>query len=130
MIAAAEEIWRPKPGPWHRISPSLLPIARENCCKTADLDLLGRDAPAVVGRLFPGYAALFAARSWKMFPRIDRVYVNERARDELGWQPRHNFEFLLDRLRADEDVRSPLAQLVGSKGYHAETFAEGPYPVE
>jgi hypothetical protein len=65
-----------------------------------------------------------------MVPSIDRVYVNERARDELGWQPRHDFKFLLDRLRADEDVRSPLAQLVGSKRYHAETFAEGPYPAE
>ena len=65
-----------------------------------------------------------------MVPSIDRVYVNERACDELGWQPRRDFKFLLDRLRADEDVRSPLARLVGSKGYHPETFAEGPYPVE
>jgi len=27
-------------------------------------------------------------------------------------------------------MRSPLAQAIGSKGYHAEAFAEGPYPVE
>ena len=26
--------------------------------------------------------------------------------------------------------RSPLAQAIGSKGYHAETFAHGPYPVD
>ncbi len=32
-------------------------------------------------------------------------------------------------LRADEDFRSALARAVGSKGYHAETFTEGPYPV-
>jgi hypothetical protein len=25
---------------------------------------------------------------------------------------------------------SPLAQAVGSKGYHAAVFADGPYPVE
>jgi len=27
-------------------------------------------------------------------------------------------------------VFSPLATAVGSKGYHAESFEEGPYPVE
>jgi UDP-glucose 4-epimerase len=64
-----------------------------------------------------------------MVPGIDRVYVNERARNELGWQPRYSFSFIIDRLRAGEDMRSPLARLVGSKGYHAEKFAEGPYPI-
>jgi len=28
-----------------------------------------------------------------------------------------------------EDHRSPLARAVGSKGYHAKSFADGPYPV-
>jgi hypothetical protein len=27
-------------------------------------------------------------------------------------------------------LRGPLAQTIGSKGYHAETFGDGPYPVE
>jgi UDP-glucose 4-epimerase len=58
-----------------------------------------------------------------------RVYVNERARTELGWQPKYDFRFLIGRLRG-EDMRSSLARLVGAKGYHAESFAEGPYPVE
>jgi hypothetical protein len=35
---------------------------------------------------------------------------------------------VIDRLRASEDFRSPLARAVGSKGYHAEAFSEGPYP--
>jgi UDP-glucose 4-epimerase len=35
---------------------------------------------AVVERLFPECAALYAARGWKLFGRLDRVYVNERAR--------------------------------------------------
>ena len=65
-----------------------------------------------------------------MFPSIDRVYANERARNELGWRPRYDFESIIDRLKGGEDVRSPLAQLVGSKGYHAEVFADGPFPVE
>jgi hypothetical protein len=66
-----------------------------------------------------------------MVPKIDRVYVNDRAREELGWRPRHDFSSLIERLRAGErDLRSPLAKLIGSKGYHAETFEHGPYPTE
>ena len=65
-----------------------------------------------------------------MFPSIDRVYVNRRARDELGWRPRYNFAFVLDRLRAEDDPRSPLARAIGSTGYHAGDFPDGPYPVE
>ena len=65
-----------------------------------------------------------------MFPSIDRVYVNERARNELGWLPRYDFHSIIDRLKKGEDARSPLAQLVGSKGYHAQVFQDGPFPVE
>ncbi|WP_343714231.1 NAD(P)-dependent oxidoreductase [Inquilinus sp.] len=94
-----------------------------------DLAELRRDAPAVVRRRVPGHEAEYARRGWRMLPGIDRVYVNDRARAELGWRPRHDFGAVLDRLRAGGSLWSPLAQLVGSKGYHAETFAEGPYPV-
>jgi len=55
-----------------------------------------------------------------MVPAIDRVYVNERARSELGWRPRHDFAALVARLSAGEDFRSPLARAVGAKGYHRE----------
>ena len=54
-----------------------------------------------------------------MFPSIERVYVNDRARRELGWEPRYDFRFALDRLAASEDPRSPLARSIGAKGYHA-----------
>ncbi len=95
-----------------------------------DLATLRADAPSVVRRLFPDYEAAYARRGWRMVPSIDRVYVNERARGELRWQPRYDFRFLLDHLKAGKGTRSPLARLVGSKGYHAERFADGPYPVE
>jgi nucleoside-diphosphate-sugar epimerase len=95
-----------------------------------DLPDLRADAPRAARRRVPEYEREYARRGWKMVPGIDRVYVNERARRELGWRPRYDFQSVIDRLRAGEDVRSPLARLVGSKGYHAETFAEGPYPVE
>jgi UDP-glucose 4-epimerase len=82
-----------------------------------DLPDLRHDAPLAARRRVPGYAAEYARRGWRMVPGIDRVYVNERARDELGWRPRYDFALLIDRLRAGEDVRSPLARTVGSKGY-------------
>jgi UDP-glucose 4-epimerase len=94
------------------------------------LPALHRHAPDVVRRLFPECEALFARRGWRIFPHIDRVYVNQRARSELGWQPRYDFRHVLECLRDNMDFRSPLALEVGSKGYHDVTFAEGPYPVK
>jgi UDP-glucose 4-epimerase len=86
----------------------------------ADLAALRDDAPAVVRRLFPDYEAEYARRGWRMFPSIGRVYVNARARSELGWTPRYDFRAVLDTLKAGEDPRSPLARAIGAKGYHDE----------
>ena len=83
-----------------------------------DLEELRTNAPEVVRRKFPDYEPEYARRGWKMFPSIDRVYVNERARRELGWQPRYDFRQRLDCLKKNEDPRSDLARAVGSKGYH------------
>ena len=84
-----------------------------------DLPELRRDAPRVVRRRVPQYEEVYARRGWKLHPRIDRVYVNERARKELGWRPKYGFQAVLEHLEAGDGVRSPLARLVGSKGYHA-----------
>jgi UDP-glucose 4-epimerase len=84
----------------------------------ADLAGLRADAPAVVRRLFPAYEAEYARRGWRMFPSIGRVYVNAKARAELGWSPRHDFRTVLDALAAGQDPRSPLARAIGAKGYH------------
>ena len=86
-----------------------------------DLQELRTDAPAVVHRRFPDAAQIYERRGWRMFPGIERVYVNAKAREELGWEPRHDFRAALDR----DDHRSELARAVGSKGYHAEPT--GPY---
>jgi nucleoside-diphosphate-sugar epimerase len=94
-----------------------------------DLAALRRDAPSVVRLRDPGYEAEYQRRGWRMFPAIDRVYVNARARHELGWQARYDFNAIIGRLSAGADSRSPLAREVGSKGYHAKAFVEGPYPV-
>jgi nucleoside-diphosphate-sugar epimerase len=90
-----------------------------------DLEELHSDAPAVVGRLFPRYADIYGRFGWRMFPRIDRVYVNDRARAELGWNPRYDFGHALDLLRAGDAARSTLATSIGAKGYHPITT--GPY---
>jgi UDP-glucose 4-epimerase len=90
-----------------------------------DLDELRRNAPAVVERLYPDYRDVYERLGWRMFPGIDRVYVNARARADLGWEPRYDFRHALDLLRAGEEPRSALATSVGAKGYHPVTT--GPY---
>jgi nucleoside-diphosphate-sugar epimerase len=95
-----------------------------------DAPHLRNHAPQVVRRYVPDYEAEFARRGWTMTPAIDRVYDNERARTELGWQPRHDFRTLIARLKAGENISSPLAREIGRKGYHDRVFRDGPYPVE
>ena len=90
----------------------------------ADLAELRRDAPAVVARRVPEYGAAYARLGWKMFPSIDRVYVNERARRELKWEPAYDFRRVIAALAAGEDFRSPLARAIGAKGYHPDRPAE------
>lgn len=90
----------------------------------SDLAELRTEAPKVLARLFPDYAAVYANKNWRIFPGIDRVYVNEKARNDLGWQPRYDFQYVLEH-----GVKSPMAKVIGAKGYHTEGFAEGPYPV-
>lgn len=91
-----------------------------------DLFKLRANAPSVVKQAFPDYEDVYARRGWKMFPTIDRVYVNERARIDLGWDPKYDFGYILDHLRTEDDPRSALSRSVGSKGYHSIKFKEGP----
>ncbi len=77
-----------------------------------------------------GVSAAWVMEDVAPVPKNSRVYVNRRARDELGWQPRYDFKFILDRLAAGDELRSPLARAIGSKGYHADACPDGPYPVE
>ena len=84
-----------------------------------DLADLRTDAAGVVERRCgPRPAAVFAQRGWSLVSDIDRVYVNERARADLGWEPAHSFAGAVDALDAGADPRSRLARSVGAKGYH------------
>ena len=89
--------------------------AAEDLCELVHAE---HGLPVVVRRLFPDYEAEYARRGWRMFPSIGRVYVNARARSDLGWSPRYDFRAVLDALKAGQDPRSPLAQAIGAKGYH------------
>lgn len=95
-----------------------------------DMQALRNDAPGVVARRIPEYADAYQRLGWRMFPGIDRVYVNRKARTVLSWNPRYDFEHVIECIRSGQDPRSPLSLAVGSKGYHAEAFADGPYPLE
>jgi UDP-glucose 4-epimerase len=95
-----------------------------------DLVALNQDAPSVVARLFPDYAAEYEKIGWKMFPQIGRVYVNDLARTELNWQPKYDFRHVLDCLKQDIPFVSPMTEIIGQKGYHAVQFENEPYPVD
>lgn len=83
-----------------------------------DLPQLGKDAPAVLAKYFPGYPEIYARLGWKMLPTLDRVYVNARAREWLGWRPKYDFAHALRCVAAGKDYRSPITSSIGSKGYH------------
>jgi len=93
-----------------------------------DLQNLRTDAPAVVKHYVPEFEEEYTKRGWTIPQSIDRVYVNDLARTQLGWQPLYDFRSAIRSLQRLADFRSPLARAVGSKGYHAMTFSEGPYP--
>lgn len=73
-----------------------------------------RDVPAVLDRRVPGWRAAYAKAGWKMAAQLDRIYVNAKARTELGWAPQHDFA----RVAETAEVTSPLARAVGIKRYH------------
>jgi len=79
---------------------------------------LRKNAPGVVRSLYPEFEKIYAGRKWKMFPTIGRVYVNKKAREELGWKPKYDFQFILDQLKNGQEFKSELAEMIGSKGYH------------
>ncbi len=85
-----------------------------------DAPALQEDAPAVVARLVPEHVEVYENRGWRMFPRIERVYDNARARERLGWTPHWDFAHAVAAVAAGEEPRSDLHRAVGAKGYHAQ----------
>ena len=94
-----------------------------------DLANLYSAASKIVTSIYPNFSLTYTKEKWTMFPQIGRVYVNEKARKELEWNPKYDFAWVLECLQKGIDFRSPLAIEIGAKGYHPEEFEEGPYPV-
>lgn len=95
-----------------------------------DLPGLNSDAPNVVHQRVPEYEDIYQDLGWQMFDQIDRVYVNQAARRDLGWSPRYDFTHVLQTLRNGKQPKSKISELVGSKGYHDQVFDDGPFPVD
>jgi UDP-glucose 4-epimerase len=66
-----------------------------------DAAALRLDAAAVISRLYPDAAELYAHRGWFLPKSISRVYDCSWARNELGFACRTDFATILDALRHD-----------------------------
>jgi nucleoside-diphosphate-sugar epimerase len=88
------------------------PFRREDAAR------LRIDAADVARERASGWQDEYARRGWRMADAIDRVYDNARARADLGWRPKWDFEAVVARLRETGDIRGPLAKALGEKGYH------------
>jgi UDP-glucose 4-epimerase len=81
---------------------------------------LRKNAHEIVKSLYPDFESVYENLGWKMFPAIGRVYVNRKAREELGWKPKYDFGYILNQLKAGGNFKSDLAEMIGSKGYHRQ----------
>jgi len=92
-----------------------------------DLVQLRTDAAAVFQRRAPLAATVWAERGWRFPTRVDRVYVNARARGELDWQPRFDLNAIAQMVATDGTVRTPLSLEVGSKEYVGSAYHRGTF---
>jgi nucleoside-diphosphate-sugar epimerase len=90
-----------------------------------DMAELRLDAASVFARRSALAAAVWKERGWRFPERLDRVYVNDRARRELGWRPRFDLNAIAARVANGEPVRTPLSQLVGAKEYPGSQYHLG-----
>ncbi len=92
-----------------------------------DLPQLRTDAATVFRRRAPMVAAVWAERGWRFPSRLDRVYVNDSARRELGWRPRFDLTSIAKMVAVDGPIHTPLARKVGSKEYVGSTYHRGTF---
>jgi len=126
MLAAESLLTRDKGKFCKYIISATTPFSRE------DTQELRYDAPAVVQRYFPRFQEIYDRAKWTMYPGIGRVYDNCRARAELGWTPKFDFQHILSMIENQcqnsaesvaVSVRSPLAVVIGEKLYHRTVVA-------
>jgi UDP-glucose 4-epimerase len=93
-----------------------------------DLARLRGRAAEVLAERFPAYPDIFTRAGFRMLDDIDRIYVNDHAREALGWQPQHTFGFALNAIAKGESPFSELTEQIGVPGYHRGTPIKGIYP--
>ena len=69
-----------------------------------DVAELKRDARAVIARLYPDAAELFAARGWSLPASIGRVYDASAIERSLGFRCATDFAAVLAAMRAGDDI--------------------------
>lgn len=74
-------------------------ISAQSPFEQSDLPALVRDALSVLRSKAPEALSFFTQQGWTLPGSIDRVYVIERARRQLGYQPRYNFQEYLRTVR-------------------------------
>lgn len=95
----------------------------------SDCRTLRRDVGQALDRRLPRWREIYAEAGYHLPARIDRVYVNRCAREELGWAPSYDFARILAQIEAGRPIGSELAREVGAKGYHGGAYRDGLYPV-
>ena len=94
-----------------------------------DLAALRTNPTQTLAARLPDFERIYAASGFRMFPEIERVYDSSKAVRELGWRPVYVFQRILSQIAAGEQIGSDLGRQVGVKGYHAQQFENGPYPL-
>ena len=80
------------------IASAPIPFSRD------DVAELKRDARAVIARLYPDAAELFAARGWSLPASIGRVYDASAIERGLGFRCATDFAAVLAAMRAGDDI--------------------------
>lgn len=80
--------------------------------KPEDVEMLKRDAPAVLRLRAPELVEAFAQRGWSLAVSIDRVYSAAKTEAELGWRARYGYEEVLAMLDAQWSEVLPAKSLL------------------
>ena len=94
------------------------------------LKAIRQDPAAAAAAIYPRFSQVYGAANYRMFADIERVYVNDRARAELGWAPIYDFGRVLEQIAKGAPIGSALTRAVGIKGYHSVVYEDGVYPTE
>ncbi len=73
-------------------------ISNDTSFQPEDLEALYHNPKTVIQKYYPEAAAIYQKNNWQLLERIDRVYVIEKAKQELNYRPKNNFKDLLEAL--------------------------------